>query len=255
MLTGNVHSIQTMGTLDGPGIRYVLFVQGCPFRCLFCHNPDTWNILGDVSKKSGDSLKYGVSNQKSVDFLVEDVLKYKKFFDSSNGGVTVSGGEPLLQIPFLTEFFQKLKENEIHTAIDTCGYVDISDNLDKLISYTDLFLLDIKHLNPQKHRELTGKDNDKVLKFLEHINSLGKKIWIRQVLVPDWTMDYDYIEGLIKFLKNYNIEKVELLPYHEMGKEKYKKLGISYRLKTRIPTKDEVEKIREKFIENGFDTV
>ena len=255
MLTGNVHSIQTMGTLDGPGIRYVLFVQGCPFRCLFCHNPDTWNILGDVSKKSGDSLKYGVSNQKSVDFLVEDVLKYKKFFESSNGGVTVSGGEPLLQIPFLTEFFKKLKENEIHTAIDTCGYVDLSDNLDKLIGYTDLFLLDIKHLNSDKHRELTGKDNDKVLKFLEHINSLNKKIWIRQVLVPDWTMDDDYIEELIKFLKNYNIEKVELLPYHEMGKEKYKKLGISYRLKTRIPTKEEVEKIRKNFIENGFDTV
>lgn len=255
MLTGKVHSIQTMGTLDGPGIRYVLFVQGCPFRCLFCHNPDTWNILGNNREKIDNPLRYGVSNEKSVDYLVEDVLKYKKFYDSSNGGVTVSGGEPLLQIPFLTEFFKTLKQNDIHTAIDTCGYVDISDKLDELIKYTDLFLLDIKHLNPDKHKELTGRENDKVLKFLEHINSMNKKIWIRQVLVPDWTMSEEYINGLIEFLKNYNIEKVELLPYHEMGKEKYEKLGISYRLKTRIPSKEEVEKIKNKFIKNGFDAV
>lgn len=255
MLTGKVHSIQTMGTLDGPGIRYVLFVQGCPFRCLFCHNPDTWNILGSSHEKIDNPLRYGVSNEKSVDFLVEDVLKYKKFYDSSNGGVTVSGGEPLLQIPFLIEFFKRLKESGVHTAIDTCGYVDITEKLDELIGYTDLFLLDIKHLNPDKHKELTGKNNDKVLKFLEHINSLNKKIWIRQVLVPDWTMGDDYIRNLIEFLKGYNIEKVELLPYHEMGKDKYEKLGITYRLKTCIPSKDEVEKIKEKFIKNGFDTV
>ena len=255
MAMWNIHSIQTMGTLDGPGIRYVLFMQGCPFRCLFCHNPDTWNILGDFSSAQAVIRnKVGISNRRPVESLVEDVLKYKLFYAASNGGVTVSGGEPLLQIPFLIEFFKELKENNIHTAIDTCGWIDISDDFKTLLEYTDLFLLDIKHLDPNKHKLLTGRDNQKVLKFIEYID--GKKpIWIRQVLTPDWTMDDEYIDTLIQFLKQYKIEKVELLPYHEMGKIKYEKLGIPYRLKTRIPEKEEVEKIREKFIKNGFQTV
>ncbi len=250
-----IHSIQTMGTLDGPGIRYVLFLQGCPFRCLFCHNPDTWNTIGNFSStRDVEQNKVGFLNKKSVESLVEDVLKYQLFYKASNGGVTVSGGEPLLQIKFLKEFYKELKQYHIHTAIDTCGYVDITDDLKELLEYTDLFLLDIKHLDADKHKLLTGKPNDKVLNFLNFINN-KKPIWIRQVLTPNWTMDDEYIDSLIKFLKNYNIEKVELLPYHEMGKEKYKKLGIPYRLKTRIPEKDEVNKIRELFIKNGFDTV
>lgn len=236
----NYHSIQTMGALDGPGLRYVLFLQGCPFRCLFCHNPDTWS---------------GSANSMSVDEVFSDILKYKSFYENSNGGVTISGGEPLLQIPFLLELFKKLKTNNIHTAIDTCGYVDITEDLKELLNYTDLFLLDIKHLDKQKHKDLTGCHNDKVLNFLKFLNDNNKSIWIRQVLVPDISMDDDYIESLINFLKNFKIEKVELLPYHEMGKEKYKKLGLEYKLQSRIPTKEEVKKIKEKFVENGFDTI
>ena len=240
-LFANVHSVQTMGTLDGPGIRYVLFLQGCPFRCLFCHNPDTWE---------------GVNNDlKSVDELVEDVLKYKSFYDSSGGGVTVSGGEPLLQIPFLTEFFKKLHKYGIHTAIDTCGHVNLNDKLEKLLKYTDLVLLDIKHLDSEKHKILTGQNNSKVLEFLNYING-KKKIWIRQVLTPNYTMDDEYITGLIEFLKKYEIEKVELLPYHDMARDKYEKLGMDYRLKdTPIPKKEEINNIKEKFIKNGFNVI
>ena len=242
MKTANVHSIQTMGTLDGPGIRYVLFLQGCPFRCLFCHNPDTWNV--------------GADNKKNVDELVEDVLKYKEFYDNSAGGVTVSGGEPLLQIPFLIEFFKKLKTHNISTAIDTCGHVVINKDLEELLKYTDLILLDIKHLDKQKHIELTGQDNLKTLKFLDYINNLQKRIWIRQVLTPDYTMDNDYIEKLIEFLKQYNIEKVELLPYHDMARGKYEKLGLHYPLEnTQIPEKQDVERIKQTFVDNGFNVV
>jgi pyruvate formate lyase activating enzyme len=226
-----------MGTLDGPGIRYVLFLQGCCFRCLFCHNPDTWS---------------GLANVRSVDEVVEDVLKYQKFYDSSGGGVTVSGGEPLLQIPFLIEFFKRLKDNNIHTAIDTCGYIDISDDFRELMNYTDLFMLDIKHLDNDVHKKLTGKDNIKVLKFLKFLDENDKRIWIRKVLVPDISMDEKYIMTLIEFLKDYHIEKVELLPYHDMGREKYEKLGIDYPLTNPLPTKSEIQKIKSLFLTHGF---
>jgi pyruvate formate lyase activating enzyme len=226
-----------MGTLDGPGIRYVLFLQGCCFRCLFCHNPDTWS---------------GLANVMSVDEVVEDVLKYQKFYDSSGGGVTVSGGEPLLQIPFLIEFFKRLKDNNIHTAIDTCGYIDISDDFRELMNYTDLFMLDIKHLDNDVHKKLTGKDNIKVLKFLKFLDENDKRIWIRKVLVPDISMDEKYIMTLIEFLKDYHIEKVELLPYHDMGREKYEKLGIDYPLTNPLPTKSEIQKIKSLFLTHGF---
>ncbi|MCD8377702.1 MAG: pyruvate formate lyase-activating protein [Candidatus Gastranaerophilales bacterium] len=216
MTNCNYHSIQTMGTVDGPGIRYVLFLQGCCFRCLFCHNPDTWS---------------GKANTMSVDETVADILKYKNFYQNSNGGVTVSGGEPLLQIQFLIELFKKLKSENLHTAVDTCGHVDITDNLKELIKYTDLFMLDIKHLDPETHYKLTGKNNDKVLRFLDFLCENNKSIRIRQVLIPGLTMDDEYINYLINFLKKYKLEKVELLPYHDMAKEKYEKLRITYILK------------------------
>lgn len=236
----NYHSIQTMGTLDGPGIRYVLFLQGCCFRCIFCHNPDTWS---------------GKANSMRTEEVIKDILKYKNFYLSSGGGVTVSGGEPLLQIPFLTELFKNLKTFNIHTAVDTCGYTDITAALKELVRYVDLFLLDIKHLDKKIHKELTGCDNDKVLKFLDFLNINNKTVWIRQVLIPGISMDESYIDDLTAFLKNYDIERVELLPYHEMGKEKYEKLGLKYKLNSRIPKKEEIEKIKEKFIKNGFNTV
>ena len=241
MKKAKVHSIQTMGTLDGPGIRYVLFLQGCPFRCLFCHNPDTWGAVVDKV------------NEKSADELIKDVLKYKSFYDNSGGGVTVSGGEPLLQIPFLIEFFKGLKEYNINTALDTCGHVAINDKLDKLLKYTDIILLDIKHLDKEKHKVLTGQENQKTLEFLEYINKLHKRIWIRQVLTPKYTMDNIYINKLIDFLKQYDIEKVELLPYHDMARSKYEKLGIKYPLEnTPIPAKEDVESIKHMFVDAGF---
>lgn len=240
MRSCNYHSIQTMGTLDGPGIRYVLFLQGCCFRCLFCHNPDTWS---------------GQANSMTSDDFVSDVLKYKPFYDASGGGVTVSGGEPLLQIPFLIEAFKKLKDARMHTAIDTCGYVNITDDLKELMKYTNLIMLDIKHLNNDIHKELTGKPNDKVIKFLDFLAENDKNIRIRQVLTPGYTIEDEYITNLIKFLKNYRLEKVELLPYHDMAKDKYKKLGLEYKLNARIPTKEEVAKIKARFIEEGFDTI
>lgn len=238
MTKGYYHSIQTIGTLDGPGLRYVLFTQGCPFRCLFCHNPDTWCGEGKIIESKE---------------LVEDIMKYKVFYDSSNGGVTISGGEPLLQVDFLYDVFKQLKAREIHTTIDTCGYFDITEKLKKLIELTDLFLLDIKHLDNEEHIKLTGKPNDKVLKFLDYLNFIGKKVWIRQVLVPGITLNDEYITKLINFLKNYEIERVELLPYHDMGKEKYLELGLEYPLPTTpIPTKQEILTIRKRFTDSGF---
>ncbi len=236
----NYHSIQTMGTLDGPGIRYVLFLQGCCFRCLFCHNPDTW---------------CGKANSMTTDEFVQDVLKYNVFYAASGGGVTVSGGEPLLQIPFLIEAFKKFKEYNIHTAIDTCGYINITDDLKELIRFTNLVMLDIKHLNPLIHKELTGKPNDKVFKFLDFLQENDVPIRIRQVLIPGYTMDDEYITSLIKMLKNYRLEKVELLPYHDMARDKYKKLGLEYKMNARIPTKQEVWNIKERFVQEGFDTI
>lgn len=238
MTKGFYHSIQTIGTLDGPGLRYVLFTQGCPFRCLFCHNPDTWTGQGKVIEPSE---------------LVTDILKYKIFYQTTNGGFTVSGGEPLLQIPFLIDLFKQLKANGIHTTIDTCGYVEITSELKLLTDLTDLFMLDIKHLNNNEHIKLTGKPNDKVLHFLDFLAQNKKKLWIRQVLVPNITMSDNYIDELINFLKPYEIERVELLPYHDMGKEKYAQLGLKYPLAgTPIPTKAEILKIKKKFKDNQF---
>ncbi len=238
MTKGYYNSIQTIGTLDGPGLRYVLFTQGCPFRCLFCHNPESWN---------------GKGKNITVDELVTDILKYKVFYETSNGGFTVSGGEPLLQIPFLIEVFKKLKENNIHTTIDTCGHIEITNELKKLAKLTDLFMLDIKHLDNEKHIQLTGKPNNKVLNFLNFLSKENKKIWIRQVIVPGWTQDDKYLNNLINFLKNYDIERIELLPYHNMGESKYKALGLEYKLtNTPTPSKDEILKIRQMFNDKGF---
>lgn len=240
---GYIHSIMTGGTVDGPGIRYVIFMQMCPLRCKFCHNPDTWQQQTD--------------KEKTLSEMVTDIMKYKNFFIMSNGGVTVSGGEPLLQSKFILSLFKELKKENIHTAIDTCGYIDTDETIIDLFNYTDLFLLDIKHLDEEKHIELTGKDNKKIKKFLEMLKKYKKKIWIRQVLLPEWTMEKDYINRLIDFLNEYKtiIEKIELLPYHEMGKHKWEKLGLNYELNISPPKKNEILSIKKIFEENGFDVL
>lgn len=240
---GYIHSVLTGGTLDGPGVRYVIFMQMCPFRCLYCHNPDTWfkNSLG----------------AKTVDSVYNDILKYKDFFNFSGGGVTLSGGEPLLQAGFVLSLFKKLKEIKIHTCLDTCGYVDLSDDIKNAIALCDLVMLDIKHLDSQMHLKLTGKDNKKVLDFLDYLYSINKKTRIRQVLVPSFTTDEEYIDKLIKFLDKYRaiIEKVELLPYHKMGIEKWQKLGLEYKLDVDEPKNELVQGIKNKFVKYGFEVI
>lgn len=240
---GYIHSVLTGGTLDGPGVRYVIFMQMCPFRCMYCHNPDTWfkNSLG----------------AKTVDSVYNDILKYKDFFNFSGGGVTLSGGEPLLQAGFVLSLFKKLKEIKIHTCLDTCGYVDLSDDIKNAITLCDLVMLDIKHLDSQMHLKLTGKDNKKVLDFIDYLYSINKKTRIRQVLVPSFTTDEKYIDKLIEFLDKYRaiIEKVELLPYHKMGIEKWQKLGLEYKLDVDEPKNELVQGIRNKFVKYGFEVI
>lgn len=243
MTEGFIHSVETMGTVDGPGLRYVLFLHGCPFRCLFCHNPDSWAVVPQIKKSPEEILK--------------DVLKYKDFFMFSNGGLTFSGGEPLMQPKFLKEMISLLKTNGIHTAVDTCGYIDLTDDVKQVIDLADLFMLDIKHLYVDKHEAITGKSNDKVLAFLDYLNAQKKKVWIRLVLLPTYNMDTDYVRDLIGYLKDFScIEKVELLPYHDAGKIKWEQLGLEYKLSHIQPPKaEDVVRIQQMFKEAGFDVL
>ena len=232
-MIGKIHSFFAGGTVDGPGIRYVIFVKGCPLRCLYCHNPDTWT--------SQNALEY------DVDQIVNEALKYTGYF-ATCGGVTVTGGEPLMQIDFVTELFKKLKEKKIHTACDTSGITfDRNDpqvlaKFDELIKYVDLFLLDIKHINNDEHIKLTGYPNTNVLAFAKYLSDNNKKMWIRHVLVPTITLNDEYLKETKAFIDTLNtVEKIEVLPYHTMGIVKYKNLGIPYRLEgVEAPTKEEV---------------
>jgi len=211
---GNIHSIETMGLLDGPGIRVVIFMQGCPLRCLFCHNPDTW---------------FDKSNHlMTPNEIIEIILKYKNYFND-NGGVTFSGGEPLFQSEFLFEVLKLCKKNGIHTCLDTSG---VGGNINEsILKYTDLVLFDIKALDADNYFKVTSHDIEESLVFLDLCQKLNKKMWIRQVIVPEINDNIEYITKLKKFISNLkNIERVELLPYHTMGVNKYKALGLNYRL-------------------------
>jgi pyruvate formate lyase activating enzyme len=236
-MIGRIHSLESLSTVDGPGIRYVVFMQGCMLRCKFCHNPDTW------------SIKAGI--QMTSDELLKKILASKKFMDKSNGGVTISGGEPLLQIDFLIEFCKKLKENNIHVAIDTAGNFDTEDEkINELFKYVDLVLFDIKHMDNEIHKFLTGAENIKILNMAKYISNEKKiPMWIRIVYIPNITDKNDTINKYKEFIsKLRSVEKVEILPYHEMGKYKWKELGIKYELENiRIPTNEECKKL-SKFI-------
>lgn len=228
-----VHSIESFGTVDGPGIRFVLFLQGCSLKCKYCHNRDTWNMEG--------------GEYKSVDELVEKVLRYKNYIIPSNGGVTVTGGEPLLQVKFLISFFKKLQEANINTCIDTSGMFNITDDIKEVLKYTDLVLLDIKHINSEKCKELVGAPNEKELNFARYLSENGINIWIRQVLVPGYTDDEKDLEELGRFIKSLKtVKKVEFLPYHEMGKYKWEQLGAKYELAdVRQATQEDVERAKK----------
>ncbi len=225
-----VHSVESFGTVDGPGIRFVIFLQGCSLRCKYCHNRDTWDING--------------GEYKSVDEIIEKIKNYKNYIIPSGGGVTVTGGEPLLQAKFLVELFKRLKEENIHTCIDTSGMFGITDDIKKVLELTDLVLLDIKHIDDEKCKKLVGSSNKKELEFARYLSDNGIKMWIRQVLVPGYTDDEaDLIKlgGFIRSLKT--VEKVQVLPYHSMGKYKWEKLGKKYELEgVREATQEDVKR-------------
>lgn len=238
-IKGRIHSIETMGTVDGPGIRYVVFMQGCPLRCVFCHNRDAWDPKG--------------GREATVDELVEDINKYKYFLQRSGGGVTATGGEPVLQAEFTKELFTRVKEMGLNTAMDTSGFVDV-DQVKDLLEVTDLVLLSIKHVIEEKHREITGVGTRKILNFLKYLREIGKPVWIRYVIIPGYTDDPKDLERLAIMLKDYNnIELVDILPYHDMGAYKWEKLGYEYPLKgVPVPTSEEVDKAKEVFAKHGL---
>ncbi|HHV74995.1 MAG TPA: pyruvate formate lyase-activating protein [Thermoanaerobacterium sp.] len=234
MVMGKIHSIETCGTVDGPGIRYVVFMQGCPLRCAYCHNPDTWDYSG--------------GKEVSTDEIFNDAIRYIPYMKASGGGVTLTGGEPTLQPEFCEDLFKKLKASVIHTALDTSGYVNI-DKVKGLVKYTDLFLLDIKHIDDEGHKKLTGVSNKKTLEFAKYLSDEGKKMWIRHVIVPGITDDMEEIKKLADFVSSLkNVDRVEILPYHKMGVYKYEALGIPYSLKgINPPDTSKIEEIKEEF--------
>ena len=227
-----VHSIESFGTVDGPGIRFVLFLQGCHIQCKYCHNRDTWDMNGG---------KY-----KSLDDIFEKIMKYKNYI-FPNGGVTVTGGEPLLQVKFLIELFEKLKKENIHTCVDTSGMVSLTDDIKKLLSLTDLVLLDIKHIDSEKCKDLVGFNNEKELAFAKYLSDNNIPMWIRQVLVPGYTDDEQDLLKLKDFISSLNtVDKVEILPYHDMGRYKWEKLGLKYELDgVRIANDNDVKKAKK----------
>ena len=222
---GYIHSIETFGTVDGPGVRFVVFFQGCPMRCAYCHNPDTWEMAE--------------GQQMSADEILQKMLRNKAFY--TTGGLTATGGEPMLQIDFLIELFTKAKAEGIQTCLDTSGimYTGTDENgrpcnkkIEELMAVTDLVMLDIKHMDEAAHMDLTGHSNRNILEFAKYLDTIGKPVWIRHVVVPGITFQEESLVAVGRFLKTLsNVEKLEVLPYHALGKVKYDNLGMEYRLK------------------------
>ena len=217
MVKGKIHSIETMGLVDGPGIRVVVFFQGCKLRCAYCHNPDTWQLSGGT--------------EMTPDEIVQKIVRFKPYFNRSGGGVTFSGGDPLLQPEFLLECLKLCKQNGIHTALDTAGFGD--GNYEEILKYTDLVLLDIKQTTGKGYVALTGKDTTDVNIFLETLRQSKSRVWVRHVVVPGITDSVDHITKLAKIINEEvpNLDKVELLSYHVLGVSKYEELSIPYKLK------------------------
>ena len=239
-MEGRIHSIETFGTVDGPGVRYVIFFKGCPMRCAYCHNPDTWESSGGDMRTAKD--------------LVDDYFRYESFL--KGGGITATGGEPLMQIDFLIELFEEAKSRGVHTCLDTSGVTFNPDNpfllekFDRLLKSNHLIMLDIKHIHPVEHLKLTQQPSTNIFKFLSFINQAEKTIWIRHVLVPNITNVDEYLERLGDYLAEFrHITVVDILPYHNMGEVKYENLCIPYPLKG-VPalTSDDAFIAREKVL-------
>ncbi len=234
---GRIHSIESFGALDGPGIRFVLFMQGCPLKCLYCHNPDSWDTEIGRVVTAGEIMK--------------EILTYENFIRS--GGVTLSGGEPLYQPEFTEALLTLCKQHGLHTAVDTSGAVSLL-MAKKAIDLADLLLLDVKALDPVLCKQLTGKTNENALQILEYRERIGKPVWIRHVMVPGYTLDPQKLEQLAVYLAQFTcIEKVELLPFHKMGEFKWEELGREYQLgDTPAPTPTQVKQAKDIFRKHGF---
>ena len=237
MTKGYIHSLESFGSVDGPGVRYVIFLSGCAMRCQFCHNPDTWNMQAGTPY--------------TADELLEKALRYRSYW-GSKGGFTVSGGEPLLQIDFLLELFTKAKEKGVHTTLDTCGNPFTREEpffskFEKLMEVTDLVMLDIKHMDEEQHVLLTGQKNDNILDMAKYLSDTGKSMWIRHVLVPERSDRDDYLWKLHDFIEKLDhVERVEVLPYHTLGVYKWKELGIPYGLEgIEPPTQERIQNANE----------
>ncbi|WP_416667675.1 pyruvate formate-lyase-activating protein [Egbenema bharatensis] len=222
---GRIHSVETCGTVDGPGIRFVIFTQGCLLRCLYCHNPDTRD------PHQGQEV--------TVDELMEEIQKYRSYMTYSGGGVTISGGEPLLQPEFVREIFRRCQALGIHTTLDTSGFPDFARSK-PVLDYVDLVLLDIKSFDPQTYHKVTSVAIEPTLHFARYLDDIGKRTWVRFVLVPGLTDAPDNVEGLARFVSSLTcVEKVEVLPFHQMGEYKWQQMGYEYKLKEVAPPTDE----------------
>lgn len=235
-MQGRIHSLESFGTVDGPGTRFVVFVQGCPMRCAYCHNPDTWAMEGGTMMEPAE--------------IIEQYERNRPFY--KDGGLTVTGGEPLMQVDFLIDLFTLAKEHGIHTCIDSSGIAYKKENtafikkLDRLMSLTDLVMLDIKHIDPEKHKELTSQPNDGILAFAEYLEEKQVPVWIRHVVVPGLTDDDKYLFKLGYFIgKLSNLKALDVLPYHTMGEKKYESLGMKYKLHG-VPAMDQKTVIEKK---------
>ena len=233
MVKGAIHSIETFGSVDGPGIRFIVFLKGCKLRCKYCHNADTWDPNSE--------------DMRTPDELLDFAERYRSYW-GTEGGITVSGGEPLLQIDFLIELFKKAKERGINTCIDTAlqpftREEPFFSKFEELMKYTDLLLVDIKHIDKDKHIELTGLPNDNIFDGFKYLSDISKPIWIRHVLVPGITDDDEYLKRTREFIETLsNVQKIEVLPYHSMGQHKFETLGIPYKLDgVKSPSKERVE--------------
>lgn len=239
MIKGKVSQLESFGLVDGPGVRYVVFLQGCPMRCKYCHNPETW----DMSK---------AKTEFTPEALFKKAYSYKNYWTKSgrmNGGITVSGGEPLMQIDFVTEFFALCKKKGVHTCLDTSGALFTREEpffskFNRLMELTDLVMLDIKQTDSAAHKELTGRDNDNILDMYNYLTEIGKDMWIRRVLVPNITDDEAELTNLYELTKdNPSVKKLEILPYHTLALSKWSDLGLDYPLDgVMTPTKEEVER-------------
>ena len=236
-IKGRIHSVESFGSADGPGVRYIVFLKGCNMRCQYCHNPDTWAKVGGELMTPEEVLK--------------KALRYKTYW-KEKGGITVSGGEALLQIDFVTELFRLAKEKGVNTCLDTSGNPfsleePFKSKFDELMKYTDLFMLDIKHMDDAAHRKLTGQTNQNILEMAAYLSDHGKAMWIRHVLVPGITTEEDELYRLRSFLDTLKtVERVEVLPYHTLGVFKWKELGIPYQLEgVAPPTKEQIDRAKE----------